>query len=310
MDERTCRECNEVFNDAEQVRRHLRKHSMTFQEYSLKWVYGSVVPVCKCGCGQQTTWNVALKAYAEHVQGHHAWGRKKSDDEKRRIGKSNSINMKRYMSEHPDVARARVQEMWASVTPETEARRIASVKQAYENMSSEDRQGFRDRAKERWENGELVEAHKKASETFKKRSEAGEYDFTTRNENLSRSITQKYVDGTWQFTKGKHVSSKTGQECYYRSSWELQYMQLLDADETVVTWEHEFTSIQYELNNKSHRYVPDFHVVRSRGHSLVEVKPQALRETAMNVAKRQAAKTYCDERGWSYEEWSPKPFVV
>ncbi len=305
MDERTCKECNEVFNDAEQVRRHLRKHSMTFQEYSLKWFYGSVIPMCKCGCGQQTMWNVALKAYAEHVLGHHAWGRKKSDDEKRRIGEKNSVNMKRYMLEHPDVASVRGCEMRAGVTSETEARRIVSVKQTYENMSVENKQGFRDRASKRWKNGELVKAHEKASETFRKRSEAGEYDFTVRNENLSKSITQKYVDGTWKFSKGEYTSTKTGNRCYYRSSWELQYMQLLDSDDTVTTWDYEFMSIPYKLNDKNHRYVPDFHVVRGTGHSLVEVKPQALRETMMNVAKRLAAETYCDDHGWIYEEWSP-----
>lgn len=116
MDDRTCGECNEVFNDPEQVRRHLRKHGMTFQQYSLKWYYGNVEPVCRCGCGQKTSWNVASKGYAEFVLGHHAWGRKKSDEEKRQIGDKNRVNMKRYMQANPDVAKQRGVDLWSGMT--------------------------------------------------------------------------------------------------------------------------------------------------------------------------------------------------
>jgi hypothetical protein len=305
MDDRTCRECGDVFNDAEQLRRHLRKHSMTTQEYSLKWVYDNTVPLCKCGCGQQTSWNVALKAYAEHVQGHHAWGRQKSDDEKRRIGEKNSIHMKRYMQENPDVASLRGTQLRSTWTPEKEANRVERTKQAYAAMSPEDKQGFSDRTARRWADGEMTEAREKAAQTFRERSAAGEYDFTERNDKLSAVISQKYVDGTWRFTKGRYVSTKTNRECYYRSSWELQLMQELDADPDVLDWESEFTSIPYQLDGATHRYVPDFHVVRVMGHQLVEVKPQELRLVEKNVAKRLAAQAYCEDRGWQYGEWSP-----
>lgn len=305
MNDRICSECNEVFSDPEGVRRHVKKHGFTYQEYTLKWVYGGLVPKCKCGCNQETSWNVALKDYAEFVRGHHAWGRKKSDDEKRRIGEKNSINMKQFMEEHPEIATLRNQQMLAAHTPEVEARRIEATREAYASMSNEDKQGFRDRAQRRWNAGEMVEAREKAAETFRDRSQNGEYDFTERNQKLSEAITKKYLEGGFEWAKGKYVSPKTDRTCYYRSSWELQLMKELDADPNVTDWESEFTSLPYDLDGTTHRYVPDFHVVRGSKHQLIEVKPQTLRDTAMNEAKRQAAVNYCIMHDWEYVEWEP-----
>lgn len=307
MKENTCLECNEVFNDSEQVRRHLRKHGMTFQQYSLRYNYNGVEPTCKCECGKQTSWNVALKGYAEFVLGHHAWGRKKSDEEKQKIGRANAENMTRYMNENPDIAKQRSTQMLAAHTPEMTVRRLEATRQTYAAMTPEDKQKFSDHAQNLWDNErELMDlARKKAAKTFKQRSANGEYDFTTRNENLSRAIAQKYVDGTWKFAKGTHLSTKTGRECYYRSSWELLLMKELDVDPDVIDWESEFTSIPYVFEGSAHRYVPDFKVVRLGCTQLVEVKPQDLRETDRNVLKRQAALIHCESLGWQYVEWEP-----
>lgn len=305
MEDRTCRECNEVFNDPEQVRRHLRKHGMTFQQYSLRHFYGGVEPTCRCGCGQKTAWNVASKGYAEHILGHHAWGRKKSDDEKRRIGEKNAANMKRFYEEYPELAEAQASLMRQHLTPEIEEQRIEATRQAYAAMSSADKQSFRDRTRQRWIAGEMNEPHAKAAETFKQKSTNGDYDFSERNEKLSKVISQKYVDGTWEFTKGTYVSTKSGRECYYRSSWELLLMQELDIDPDVADWESEFTSIPYVFDGSQHRYVPDFKVVRSAITQIVEVKPKNLRNIERNIAKRQAALAYCERLGWQYVEWEP-----
>ena len=307
MNDRTCQECNEVFADGEGLRRHVKKHGVTFQQYALKWVYNNVVPRCKCGCDQEVSWNVALKAYAEHVQGHHAWGRKKSNDEKRRIGEKNAANMKQFMIEHPDVAKLRGVQLRANWTPENEARRIEATRQAFANMSDEDKQGFRDRAQQRWDAGEMDEARIKGAATFKQRSADGVYDFTERNNNLSKAITQKYLEGGFEWSRGSYLSTKTKRKCHYRSSWELQLMKELDADDDVLDWESEFTSILYEFSGATHRYVPDFHVVRKGCHQVIEVKPQDLRSIPKNEAKREAAKAYCSERGWQYLEWQPSP---
>lgn len=305
-EERTCKECSKEFDTAEQVRRHVRSHGTTYQKYVLKWKYDGISPKCRCGCGEETSWNVQLKDFAEHVLGHHAWGRKKSDDEKRRIGEKNSINMKRYLKENPDIAKQRIDHARSLITPESEARRIETLHNTYASMSEQQKKEFSDHGKALWQSGIMDAARVKAAETFKQRNINGEYDFTQRNENLSKSISQKYLDGGFEWSKGKYTSTKTNKECYYRSSWELTYMQSLDSDVDVVSWESEFVRIPYKLDDNNRFYVPDFHVVKIDGSNLlVEIKPHDLRNHPMNIAKRIAAIAYCKAMGWTYAQWSP-----
>jgi len=301
----TCKECNKVFTNPESIRRHVKIHEMTFQEYYLKWECDGNIPLCKCGCQKETSWNVSLKRFADFVRGHHAFGREKSDDEKRRIGEKNSINQKRFFKEHPDACAAKVIQLRAGLTPDVEKRRIDASNAAYKNMTSEDKQQFSDHGKKLWADGTLRIAHEKATTTYKRKFAAGEYDFTERNEKLSNSISQKYVDGKWKFAKGRHNSQKTGKQHYYRSSWELKLMQEFDTDDDVIMWESEFMRIPFEFNGKCRNYVPDFHVIRKNCEQLVEVKPMSLRVIPKNVAKRAAVLVLCNLRGWEYLEWCP-----
>jgi len=301
---KVCEECLKEF-EAETFGRHVKKHKLTLENYTLKWMHNGIKPTCKCNCGTITTWSVISKNFNEFIHGHHAFGRKKSDDEKRRIGEKNSINMKRYMNEHPEIALKKVSELRAGLTPEIEKKRIESTKQAYLSMTKEDKQKFSERMSERWASGSMKETKLKSAKTFKERFADGTYDFTERNQKLSESISQKYVNGSWKFSKGMHLSVKTGKEHYYRSSWELQYMNFLDNDVDVVSWESEFISIPYEFNGAIHKYIPDFHVERITGHTLVEVKPLALRSIPKNAAKRLAAQEFCKKHQWNYLEWEP-----
>jgi hypothetical protein len=303
----TCKECGKEFKDAEGVRRHVKVHKMTYEQYYLKWECNNIRSLCECGCGEETTWHVMIKRYNTYVHGHHAQFRIKSEDEKRRIGEKNSINQKRFFKEHPEACAAKVIQLRAGLTPEVEKRRLASTREAYKNMSDEQRQEFSDHAKSLWEreSGIMQDARLKAAETFKRRFAAGEYDFTERNLNLSISISQKYLDGGWEFAKGMHTSSKTNEQHYYRSSWELALMQSLDEDIEVITWKSEFTRIPYIFEGAKHFYVPDFYVLFKDGtEQLIEVKPVSLRSTPKNAAKREVALEYCKEHGWEYVEWS------
>lgn len=305
-----CKECGVNCPSEEFLRRHVKKHKMTSQEYTLKWVHDGKVPLCKCGCSQETSWNVALKAYAEFVLGHHAWGRKKSEEEKRAIGDANSVNMTRYMAKHPEYARKKVDAMNASQTDETERKRIEATKNAYANMSAEDKQKFSDHAKELWtrDDGNLMkEARLKAAETFKERSLAGEYDFISRNEKISESVTRRYLEGGFKWKRIPHQSAKMGTLINYRSTWEPLFAQLLDTDDNVAEWFYEPFRIPYVFGKKRKNYIPDFLVVFADGNKLlVEVKPITLRETGKNAAKREAAIEYCRENELTYNEWSPE----
>lgn len=300
-----CNECGHEFEE-QALARHMRKHKMLYQEYVLKWKYGGIAPKCKCNCNQETSWNVALKDYAGFVVGHHAWGRKKTDEEKKKIGEKNSVNVKKYWKANPELAKQRNKLMRLSHTEESEKRRKQTLRNTYANMSDEQLQRFSEHTHELWNNGVLREAHVKASETFKKRSIAGEYDFTERNKNLSKSITQKYLDGGFKWARGHYTSSKTGATIYYRSDWERQYAMILDNDPAVTYWEYEFTSIPYVFEGIERNYIPDFHVIIDQKDMLIEVKPISLQNVAKNIQKRLAAEEFCKLRGWVYQEWSPE----
>lgn len=103
---------------------------------------------------------------------------------------------------------------------------------------------------------------------------------------------------------------------FYRSSWELTVMSLLDQHPNVIQWASESIAIPYKnpLTGKMHQYIPDFFIVykdksgRERAE-LIEVKPakEAIEEKAkskkdkaallVNTAKWAAAMTFCKKNG-------------
>lgn len=105
----------------------------------------------------------------------------------------------------------------------------------------------------------------------------------------------------------------------FRSSWEQQFMLVLDNHPNVLQWASESVKIPYinPLTGKQTVYVPDFLIVyidkNSKKHSeLVEIKP--LKETltenaktkkdklrvALNMAKWKAAYKWCGKRGLQF----------
>lgn len=111
----------------------------------------------------------------------------------------------------------------------------------------------------------------------------------------------------------------------YRSRWELMVMQKLDAHPDVLEWSSEEINIRYRspIDNKIHRYFPDFYMKRKGQDGkiesfLIEVKPKAqtkppkvqnkptrryINEVAtwgINSAKWAAAEEFCKDRGWTF----------
>ena len=111
----------------------------------------------------------------------------------------------------------------------------------------------------------------------------------------------------------------------YRSNWELRVMKYFDDHPNVIWWASEELTIPYvsPIDNKTHRYFPDF-IVKMRLKDgkvttyILEVKPLA--QTKMPVQKRktkrfiQEAATYavnqekwratdlfCREHGWQFK---------
>ena len=106
----------------------------------------------------------------------------------------------------------------------------------------------------------------------------------------------------------------------YRSGWELKFMNYLDRQPEVISWSSEEIIIPYKspIDNRFHRYYPDFWVKTLKGESLIEIKPKRqtqppkenpkhrrryLKEVktwGINSAKFAAAEQFCKSKGW---EW-------
>lgn len=261
-------------------------------------------PLCACGCGNPvirsgpTTWN-------KYIPNHNKIGRPRSAETKAKIGAANSINMKRYHSEHPELAKIKGEQLRSGMTKESEARRKATLRKIYDEMTPVQKEKFSEHSRNLWKTGILSEAHKKATITFLERSAAGEYDFTERNEKISKRISEMYVNGEFDFEGGDRYSTKMKRIFHYRSSYELAYMELLDSNPDVIDWDYEWTHIPYVFNGANKRYIPDFLVLYADKVEFVEVKPIEMRDYGKNVPKREFALKYCEENGYTYVEWSP-----
>jgi len=111
----------------------------------------------------------------------------------------------------------------------------------------------------------------------------------------------------------------------YRSSWELKFFNWCDNNDSVLKWSSEEIAIPYlcPTDNKMHRYFPDARIkIVDKNNELktyiVEIKPhnqtqppQVKQKTTKryltevmtwgkNTAKWQAAKKYCDQRGYEF----------
>ncbi len=112
----------------------------------------------------------------------------------------------------------------------------------------------------------------------------------------------------------------------YRSLWERRFMVYCDTTDKVVKWASEEVIIKYisPIDKKWHKYYPDFYVesVNQQGNVkqyLVEIKPKKQtkkpkqpsrksksfiwesREYVKNMSKWEAAKRFCDLKGWEFK---------
>jgi len=98
-------------------------------------------------------------------------------------------------------------------------------------------------------------------------------------------------------------------------------MKYLDRQPEVLRWSSEEIIIPYRspIDNRVHRYYPDFWVKTDQGESLIEIKPKKqtkppksnpkhkrryLKEVktwGINEAKWKAAQEFCEHRGWKWQ---------
>jgi hypothetical protein len=122
----------------------------------------------------------------------------------------------------------------------------------------------------------------------------------------------------------------------YRSSYELKFMQYCDLTESVNEWRSEEFFIPYisPIDNKVHRYFPDFFVKYRDKNGIprtlvVEIKPQKdlnmpeqnpkrktkswayrVKTWAVNQAKWKAAKEWCADRKYEFRILTEKELGI
>jgi hypothetical protein len=121
----------------------------------------------------------------------------------------------------------------------------------------------------------------------------------------------------------------------YRSLWELKFMRYLDSHPNILAWSSEEIVIPYvsPLDNKYHRYFPDFWVkMKDKENNintmLVEIKPlyqvnaptvqkkmtqryiTEVKTYAVNSAKWKAAEDYCSDRKWIFKIMTEKELGI
>lgn len=121
-------------------------------------------------------------------------------------------------------------------------------------------------------------------------------------EKTSQIMSAKIVSGEWSppVTKfqGSHFESvKCSKTFYCRSSYECKYLEKLETDPDVLSYEVEPLAIPYMFEGRVRNYIPDVMVTRAGKQQLVEVKPAVLTDTEQNVQKASAARNWCDQNG-------------
>jgi len=117
----------------------------------------------------------------------------------------------------------------------------------------------------------------------------------------------------------------------YRSNWERKFMVYCDRNEDIIYWASEELAIPYvnPIDRKVHRYYPDFIIKTKKGKRyMIEIKPSAqtkkprpktkkskafMRESLeyiKNVAKWQAADTYCNDNGLEFKIFTEKELGI
>jgi len=121
----------------------------------------------------------------------------------------------------------------------------------------------------------------------------------------------------------------------YRSLMERRFMEWCDSNDKCYKWSSEEVIIPYisPIDNKKHRYFPDFLIQTLKGWFLIEIKPhiqsrppkklvvenlnlkkkrryiKSVQTWLVNEAKWKAATKVCEKKGWSFQILTEKQLV-
>ena len=102
------------------------------------------------------------------------------------------------------------------------------------------------------------------------------------------------------YLHGIYTSTKTGQNEYFESSYELRRFRALDASPLVKTWGRSKARIRYKLGKRKRRYHPDIFVVYHDGRVFLEEVKGYVFNKRQFLKKNAMANFYCRAKGWTY----------
>jgi hypothetical protein len=255
-----CRECNKEFESYEFILRHIKMHKIKAKDYVLKWEHNGKIPLCACGCLKETSWNIGIKNFTKFIHGHHCVGKVLSEETKKKIGKKNSKNMKRYIASNPDVAMKKIRQMnAANQTQEVKKKRAESVHRFWSTSPFAD----------------------------KLRKEASDRAVVL--------LSQGKIGMNAPYKRAAVYNPFTQQEELMHSSWEQAFLETCIARQYAVTKDHGISISYIHPDGTQRQYIPDFYSFEDR--TLYEIKGM---QSDVDICKWSAAKEYCDSKGWSF----------
>ena len=295
----SCPNCNYQNKKINSLRIHAQKsHGISSEDLYLAVVVKGPQPTCACGCGEQTRFLGLVKGYSTYKRGHVArinnnWGhnkeaQKKSQETRSRMWKEGELQMwnKGLTKDDPRI-QAGIEKM---NTPERAQKISAALKGQPKS-----------------------EQHKNKIGKFMK-------EYWSKEENRERQSKRQaacIMNGMLTYATREHgyfkCSTKSKKPiAYYRSLFELNALNYLEAHNQIVKYQIEPFRVSYEYEEKTRYYVVDFWIQTTKGEFIIEIKPSCHVSHPKNNAKFSAAKKFAEEKGWSFEIWTEKthPFLA
>ena len=104
-----------------------------------------------------------------------------------------------------------------------------------------------------------------------------------------------------RYKQGKYIPRNRNKykgdlsKIFYRSGWEYKFMKWCDSTPSITEWGSEEIFIPYvsPIDNKRHKYYPDFYVKANNKKYIVEVKPS--KQTKEPTKRKKVTKGYLQE---------------
>lgn len=125
---------------------------------------------------------------------------------------------------------------------------------------------------------------------------------TRRKQSISACLRHSTSNGTKRYVSGHFDSKKMGRKFWYRSSWELARMNVLERDKDVVSYFVESLLISYVFDGIERFCKPDFAIIRTGGLGVLEEVKASLdmHDRKRTLCKIRAMRRWCEKHGWEF----------